>query len=83
MRISSISGNAATLGEWSSFLSVLNNRSVTPEPLIKKAESPERIIDHLEKQLLEEPVRANDGWYTIQKVRRKPVMPGQLALQFA
>jgi hypothetical protein len=81
MRISSISGNAASLGEWSSFLSVLNNKGNASEPLIKKADSPVRIIDHLEKQLHDEPVRVNDGWYTIQKVKRKPVMPGQLALQ--
>ncbi len=81
MRISSISGNAATLGEWSSFLSILNNKSASAEPLIKKAESPVSIVDHLEKQLHDEPVRMNDGWYTIKKVKRKPVLPGQLALQ--
>jgi hypothetical protein len=81
MRLSSISGNAATLGEWSSFLNVLNNARTSAEPLLRKAGSASRIIDHLEKQLREEPaVSMQDGWYTVQKVRRKPVMPGQLVL---
>ena len=42
--------NPSTLQEWASFLTVLNGSKHSASPLLKKAERPDRIVMHLEKQ---------------------------------
>lgn len=37
--------------EWNTFLTVLQQNKNSNKPLLKKAESPLRLVDHLEKQL--------------------------------
>jgi len=51
------SGKTSTLQEWASFLRVLNNSKDQETPLLKKADSAQRIVMHLEKQFskVEEP----------------------------
>ena len=45
------SGNGtSTLQEWANFLSVLNGNKNQGAPLLKKTESAQRIVMHLEKQ---------------------------------
>ncbi|WP_317899069.1 hypothetical protein [Aurantibacillus circumpalustris] len=44
------SSNSSTLQEWASFLNVLNGNKDQHTPLLKKAESAQRIVMHLEKQ---------------------------------
>lgn len=43
-------GNSSKFQELASFLNKLNSSKSSPAPLLKKAESPERIIMHLEEQ---------------------------------
>jgi hypothetical protein len=77
------SASHSTLREWSNFMNVLSSRRNSSTPLLTKAETPRKIIDHLQKQFTDdEPVHIHHGWYTVQKVKRKPVMPGQLEMQF-
>ncbi len=42
--------NTSTLQEWAHFLNVLNNSKNSDAPILKSAESPLRIVMHLEKQ---------------------------------
>ena len=44
------SANPSTLQEWASFLNVLNGNKNQTSPLLKKADSAQRIVMHLEKQ---------------------------------
>jgi hypothetical protein len=72
---------ATTLKEWSSFLTVLNSRKETGEPLVRKSPSPDKIMDHLQKQLVIENTQLfQDRWYTVTKVKRKKIIPGQLTI---
>jgi hypothetical protein len=43
-------GDPSTFQELASFLNVLNGNKSSASPLLKKADSPDRIIMHLEKQ---------------------------------
>ena len=52
------STKTSTLQEWASFLSVLNSAKNTSAPLLKKAESADRIVMHLEKQFSNTPQQA-------------------------
>jgi hypothetical protein len=81
----STGGISSTLREWSNFLSVLNTRKFSDQPLIRKTDSPVRIIDHLEKQFNNEQAAASiqRGWYTVRKVKRRIPAPGQLMLQLS
>jgi hypothetical protein len=45
-----IAGNAPTLSEWSSFLTVLNGSRGSDRPLLSRDESSTRMIVHLEKR---------------------------------
>lgn len=49
---------SSTLQEWASFLSVLNAAKNTSSPLLKKAESADRMVMHLEKQFSNNPQQA-------------------------
>lgn len=72
---------ATTLKEWSNFLTVLNDRKNSDQPLIKKSGSPFKIMDHLQKQLVVESSQPfQDRWYTVTKVKRKKIIPGQLTI---
>jgi hypothetical protein len=42
--------NPSTLQEWASFLTVLNGSKNEANPLLKKSDSAQRIVMHLEKQ---------------------------------
>ena len=44
------SANPSTLQEWASFLNVLNGNKNQSTPLLKKSDSAQRIVMHLEKQ---------------------------------
>lgn len=44
------SNTSSTLQEWASFLNVLNGNKNENAPLLKKADSAQRIVMHLEKQ---------------------------------
>jgi hypothetical protein len=44
------SGNPSTLQEWASFLTVLNGNKEQGSPLLKKSDSAQRMVMHLEKQ---------------------------------
>ena len=70
---------ATTLREWSSFLTVLNKRD-SNQPLLRKATSPAKIVDHLEKQLVVEKELFQDRWYTVTKIKRRKILPGQLSI---
>jgi hypothetical protein len=48
----------STLQEWASFLNVLNSAKNTSDPLLKKAESADRMVMHLEKQFSNTPQQA-------------------------
>ncbi|MCC6371614.1 MAG: hypothetical protein IT236_11465 [Bacteroidia bacterium] len=50
MKNQATTGNPSTFQELASFLNVLNSNKSSGSPLLKKAESPERIVMHLEKQ---------------------------------
>jgi len=50
MKSQAASGNPSTLQEWASFLSVLNSNKNQSVPLLKKTDSAQRIVMHLEKQ---------------------------------
>ncbi len=52
MKNQALSGNPSTFQEWASFLSVLNGSKNSDKPLLKKTESPYRMVFHLEKQLV-------------------------------
>jgi hypothetical protein len=69
-----------TLKEWSSFLMVLNSKKNSSEPLVKKANSPARIVHHLEKQFVQPEELFQDRWYTVTKVKRRKIIPGQLSI---
>jgi hypothetical protein len=72
---------ATTLKEWSSFLTVLNNRKEDDEPLFRKSGSPYKMMVHLQKQLVTEGTSTfQDRWYTVTKVKRKKILPGQLSI---
>ena len=44
--------SVSSFQEWASFMSELSSCKRSDKPLIKKAETPERLVHHLEKQLL-------------------------------
>jgi hypothetical protein len=50
MKNQSAVNNPSTLQEWASFFTVLNANKNSDKPLLKKAESPSRLITHLEKE---------------------------------
>jgi hypothetical protein len=72
----------STLKEWSNFLTVLNSRKNSGQPLLRKAASPLKIVDHLEMQFVSENtgVVFQNRWYTVTKVKRKKILPGQLSI---
>jgi hypothetical protein len=45
------SNNPSTLQEWASFLNILNGNKKEDKPLLRKTDSAQRIVMHLEKQL--------------------------------
>jgi hypothetical protein len=58
-QVLSANPSTSTLQEWASFLNVLNGNKNEKGALLKKAESPDRIVMHLEKQfskIQQEPV---------------------------
>jgi hypothetical protein len=44
------SGSTSTLHEWTSFLTVLNGSKNPEKPLLKKTDSPSRLVYRLAKQ---------------------------------
>ena len=51
MTTQTLTNNTSTLQEWASFLNVLNGNKNQDAPLLKKTNSPQRIVMHLERQL--------------------------------
>jgi hypothetical protein len=50
MKNQETNGNPSTFQELASFLNVLNGNKNSDKPLLKKSESPSRMVYHLEKQ---------------------------------
>lgn len=50
MQTQATAANPSTLQEWASFLTVLNGDKNQTNPLLKKTDSAQRIVMHLEKQ---------------------------------